>query len=141
MKRFLCLLACVILTLLPLHSGRTDANGGHYDRSTGEYHYHHGYPAHQHENGICPYENHETETPPVRSAPDAQGNRSVSEAPEASSVWTIIEIVFACLMVIYCIVWFIMFFFIAPRIRERQYRECQAKKYQPYLDRIHNKRK
>ncbi|MGI5897092.1 MAG: YHYH domain-containing protein [Oscillospiraceae bacterium] len=37
------------------HSGRTDANGGHYDSSTGEYHYHHGYPAHQHENGQCPY--------------------------------------------------------------------------------------
>ncbi len=37
------------------HPGRTDANGGHYDRSTGEYHYHHGYPAHQHPGGICPY--------------------------------------------------------------------------------------
>lgn len=30
------------------HSGRTDGKGGHYDRSTGEYHYHHGYPAHDH---------------------------------------------------------------------------------------------
>ena len=39
------------------HSGRTDSNGGHYNRSTGEYHYHHGYSAHQHPNGICPYEN------------------------------------------------------------------------------------
>ena len=38
------------------HSGRTDAYGGHYDRSTGEYHYHHGFPAHQHINGICPYD-------------------------------------------------------------------------------------
>lgn len=37
------------------HKGRTDANGGHYDHSTGEYHYHHGYPAHQHINGACPY--------------------------------------------------------------------------------------
>lgn len=37
------------------HSGRTDKNGGHRDSSTGEYHYHHGYPAHQHENGVCPY--------------------------------------------------------------------------------------
>ena len=35
--------------------GGTDANGGHYDHTTGLYHYHHGYPAHQHENGICPY--------------------------------------------------------------------------------------
>lgn len=39
------------------HRGRTDSSGGHYDRSTGEYHYHHGYSAHQHNNGICPYEN------------------------------------------------------------------------------------
>ena len=38
------------------HSGGTDENGGHYDRSTGEYHYHHGKPAHQHPNGECPYE-------------------------------------------------------------------------------------
>ena len=37
------------------HSGKTDAAGGHYDSSTGEYHYHHGYPAHQHTNGKCPY--------------------------------------------------------------------------------------
>lgn len=29
---------------------------GHTDRSTGEYHYHHGYKAHQHSNGICPYD-------------------------------------------------------------------------------------
>ena len=38
------------------HSGDTDNNGGHYNRSTGEYHYHHGEPAHQHNNGECPYE-------------------------------------------------------------------------------------
>lgn len=37
------------------HPGRTDSNGGHYDQSTEKYHYHHGYPAHQHENGVCPY--------------------------------------------------------------------------------------
>lgn len=38
------------------HPGRTDSKGGHYDHSTGEYHYHHGYPAHQHTNGVCPYD-------------------------------------------------------------------------------------
>ena len=37
------------------HPGNTDENGGHYDWETGEYHYHHGYPAHQHINGECPY--------------------------------------------------------------------------------------
>lgn len=38
------------------HPGGTDSNGGHYDRDSGEYHYHHGYPAHQHEDYMCPYE-------------------------------------------------------------------------------------
>lgn len=37
------------------HPGKTDSDGGHFDRSSGEYHYHHGYPAHQHKNGTCPY--------------------------------------------------------------------------------------
>lgn len=63
-KRLLALLLCLFL-LCPsalAHGGKTDANGGHYDRSTGEYHYHHGYPAHQHYDmdgdGIidCPYD-------------------------------------------------------------------------------------
>lgn len=43
------------------HGGRTDSNGGHRDTKNasglGSYHYHHGYPAHLHTNGICPYEN------------------------------------------------------------------------------------
>ena len=60
-KRILCLI-CLLLSLafLPLssaaHSGRTDSKGGHYDRETGDYHYHHGYPAHDHPGGVCPYE-------------------------------------------------------------------------------------
>jgi len=42
------------------HSGRTDSNGGHHDNRNvsglGSYHYHcGGYPAHLHENGVCPY--------------------------------------------------------------------------------------
>ena len=62
-KRPFSLIICSLFFLLfafssttLAHSGRTDENGGHYDRSTGEYHYHHGYPAHQHEDGICPYD-------------------------------------------------------------------------------------
>lgn len=42
------------------HPGRTDGDGGHHDYDNesglGSYHYHHGYPAHLHENGICPYD-------------------------------------------------------------------------------------
>lgn len=53
---FIVLFACCITVTTYAHSGRTDANGGHYNHSTGEYHYHHGHPAHQHINGECPYD-------------------------------------------------------------------------------------
>lgn len=67
-KRIFCIIIVAIsmFTIAYAHSGRTDSNGGHYDRSTGEYHYHHGYSAHQHNaDGSCPYEVEvETETEP-----------------------------------------------------------------------------
>ncbi len=53
---FLSILILIILfSFASAHPGRIDGNGGHYDRSTGEYHYHHGHPEHQHPNGTCPY--------------------------------------------------------------------------------------
>ena len=66
MKRASALAICVVAALtLPMaifaHGGRTDGKGGHYDINEGEYHYHHGYPAHDHYdmNGDgyidCPY--------------------------------------------------------------------------------------
>lgn len=60
-KRFLRVGFCVFLALCfcitaTAHSGRTDSKGGHNDNINGGYHYHHGYPAHQHINGECPYE-------------------------------------------------------------------------------------
>ena len=66
-KKVLAILAAVILTVTAVspvyaHQGRTDDNGGHWDYSSGTYHYHHGYPEHQHYDmdgdGIldCPYE-------------------------------------------------------------------------------------
>ena len=58
------LIGVVSAFLLPVsaHPGKTDANGGHKDHSTGEYHYHHGFEEHQHYdiNGDnlpdCPFE-------------------------------------------------------------------------------------
>lgn len=63
------LLLCIILLvfmhisafIVVAHPGRTDTNSGHTDHGTGEYHYHHGYPAHDHydmdDDGVldCPY--------------------------------------------------------------------------------------
>lgn len=52
----------LVLSFIHAHPGHTDSNGGHTDRDIGEYHYHHGYPAHDHydmdNNGTidCPYD-------------------------------------------------------------------------------------
>lgn len=61
-KLMVCLVVCLSLSFAAAaHSGKTDDYGGHIDHSTGVYHYHHGYPAHQHRdmdgNGTldCPY--------------------------------------------------------------------------------------
>lgn len=60
MRRYISLFAAMLLSLSCsvafAHAGKTNSNGGHYDYSTGEYHYHHGYPAHKHINGNCPYD-------------------------------------------------------------------------------------
>lgn len=59
-KLFALILSVVVALSVPVavfaHPGRTDEYGGHYDWKTGEYHYHHGYPAHQHIDGYCPYD-------------------------------------------------------------------------------------
>lgn len=65
-KVLIMMMLCVIMmSICPVevfgHSGRTDGSGGHYNRSTGEYHWHHGYGEHQHEDMDgdgdldCPY--------------------------------------------------------------------------------------
>lgn len=61
---FVCFTACLIALISPValaHPGKTDSQGGHTDHSTGEYHFHHGYSAHDHYDmdgdGVvdCPY--------------------------------------------------------------------------------------
>lgn len=76
MKRLITLmLMCVFLVCVPIsaHPGRTDGAGGHYDRSSGEYHYHHGYSAHQHPNGECPYDYED------KTSSSSERNRITSE--------------------------------------------------------------
>ena len=66
-KMIFFLAVCVLIIsdcIFPVyaHPGGTDSRGGHYNHSTGEYHYHHGYPEHDHYdmNGDgsvdCPYD-------------------------------------------------------------------------------------
>lgn len=61
-KLFISIIAIILFltTVSFAHKGRTDSEGGHYDSSTGLYHYHHGYPAHQHTDGKCPYDYNST---------------------------------------------------------------------------------
>lgn len=53
---FLISITVILLytSIIYAHPGRTDSKGGHRVTSGG-YHYHHGYPAHTHPNGICPF--------------------------------------------------------------------------------------
>lgn len=90
-KRLLAFLLALLLLLSPTvlaHSGKTDANGGHYDRSTGEYHYHHGYPAHQHYDmdgdGVadCPYDFDDKTDHSSRS--DSGSSHAVQSTPRPS---------------------------------------------------------
>lgn len=65
LKKVLTIIAilCLIIAIAGnsfAHSGRTDSSGGHKDNKNksglGSYHYHcGGYPAHLHDNGVCPY--------------------------------------------------------------------------------------
>ncbi len=63
MKKKLVLLVIAfscIFSMSYAHSGRTDSSGGHKDNKNksglGYYNYHHGYKAHLHKNGVCPYD-------------------------------------------------------------------------------------
>ncbi len=112
MKGLFCFLLAVFLSIITLHPGGTDANGGHYDRSTGEYHYHHGYPAHQHPNGVCPYETKET----TRSIPP-------EPEPEKRSIWEILENIFLVFVAVYSVYRIVWVLFVQPRLEERFWRE------------------
>lgn len=98
MRKLLSLLLLLSLLITPVfaHPGRTDENGGHWDRSTGEYHYHHGYSAHQHYDmdgdGIpdCPYDfrDNTSHSSSGSSSSTATTAYSVTVTPKKSSTET-----------------------------------------------------
>lgn len=99
------LLALACLSVVFAHPGKTDADGGHYNRSTGEYHYHHGYPEHQHPNGECPYDfddqtginsgssstGSRSNLPPVRRSYSSE--KSANTSSESDVMATLVSIV------------------------------------------------
>jgi hypothetical protein len=91
MKGFIVSLAlccCALPIISPLHSGGTDGAGGHYDHSTGEYHYHHGYPAHQHPNGECPYAVQEEDFDCGKEGCDIKGQHGHINKPKTTTTTT-----------------------------------------------------
>lgn len=107
------LLALVCLSVVFAHPGKTDADGGHYNRSTGEYHYHHGYPEHQHPNGECPYDfddqtginsgspstGSSSNLPPVRRSYSSE--KSANTSSESDMMATLVSIVVPALVFIF----------------------------------------
>ena len=107
------LLALVCLSVVFAHPGKTDADGGHYNRSTGEYHYHHGYPEHQHPNGECPYDfddqtginsgssstGSRSNLPPVRRSYSSE--KSANTSSESDVIATLVSIVVPALVFIF----------------------------------------
>ena len=91
MKKFAIVITMILL--LPCisfaHSGGTDENGGHYNRSTGSYHYHHGYPAHSHENG-CPY-SYKNNTDDHYTPSNKKSNTKSKEQKEKALIWRVFD--------------------------------------------------
>ena len=80
----IALISCSAI-LVYAHPGGTDSNGGHYNRSTGEYHYHHGYPEHQHINGTCPYQFDDRTAENSRSGSSANSNTNNTTSRQTTS--------------------------------------------------------
>lgn len=93
MKRISILIVLTLLfafyfpTTVLAHPGGTDANGGHYVGTSNSYHYHHGYPAHQHTdmNGDgtpdCPHDfedktNHQSRSTPTKNQAEVSPQES-----------------------------------------------------------------
>lgn len=88
------------------HSGRTDSSGGHRDRSTGAYHYHHGYPAHDHKDldgdgkKDCPYDfddqtDHSNHSQGTDKLVQEIKKQKESEEPEPATLREILSTIFS----------------------------------------------
>ena len=88
---FSLLIGCSLLIVSFAHSGRTDAKGGHYNRSTGEYHYHHGYSAHSHYDidgdgyEDCPFDFKDNTTRSEKSTTKSEVSTTKSEVSTTKS--------------------------------------------------------
>lgn len=123
----------MLSSLVYAHPGRTDENGGHYDRSTGEYHYHHGYPAHQHENDVCPYDyddntDHQNTTVSSDNSDETGASSKIITFLEEYDFATATIIVLKCLGIIFVII-FLPLFIILKLIKSKVENTCEITEY------------
>ena len=92
-KILLILIPLLLITMVvSAHGGKTDGTGGHRDNQNksglGYYHYHcNGYPAHLHENGVCPYK--QSFAPKTSSNNNIISDGTVTKSKEKSKNVTI----------------------------------------------------
>lgn len=137
-------LSTAILITASAHPGGTNADGGHWDYDAGEYHYHHGYPAHDHYDsngdGIvdCPYD-FDDQTGINSGSPSSGGTNSRSysfydyDPPETITVYKDREVIKEVPYTPSWIKWVLrislflcMCFFISCRSRKRRITELEA---------------
>lgn len=117
----LIIVLIIVFSSIPAfaHGGKTDINGGHKDNQNksglGSYHYHcNGYPAHLHEDGICPYiravssDLQSTEAKVATTAPTAENNTTEEAKGKASTdknnvVEGMVFIILICGVIVLCI--------------------------------------
>ena len=119
MRRIIIVLFCIMLMtslLVPVvyaHPGKTDSNGGHYDRDSGEYHYHHGYPAHSHTNGKCPYDfddktDHSSNSSNSNNSYNNETNKNTKDKSSSVSVFKIITTLLESVVLFFMIVFLLV---------------------------------
>lgn len=105
----LTIIISTICTAAFAHSGKTDEDGGHYDNSTGEYHYHHGYPAHQHENGMCPYDYNDNTNYQYSNSKESKLSQPIK-----------IGIIVTISIIVFCVLSYILFLVMRKEVRKKK---------------------
>lgn len=102
-KKFYILILIIYMLIIPIntfaHSGRTDSNGGHWDRSTGTYHYHNGTSVQQNSGGSYQYNN------------SSDSNKILNNNSERKDSWYIVENIFSVIFLIAIVgyMWYVTF--------------------------------
>lgn len=100
------LLVFQFIVIVNAHPGRTDSNGGHYDRSTGEYHYHDGESAGKNQSSNNEPYTYEDFVGPTQDYSDNSSNTtSRKRSFDFVDIYVTAKISFAIALAITCVVY------------------------------------